>query len=485
MKTSIKAFLRADKPKRDGSAPIYLRCIINRRKVDVPVGKDLMLKNGISYEYLTTLPNSRKIECYNWNNQIGKVSSGNGLSESLNAFIFSERARAEKIILEASLKGKKITTTLFKEEFLKKSSSKFTASDYFIQEIEKRKGVYSKETIKSYKSIVTKMDRFKPNLLLDDITREFLVKYENHMLNNSEENGISNQKSTVANNLKVIKTLINIAVSNGDIHEDNNPFNDYSIKKSRSNNRREFIEPLELEHLEKLLYEYIPLNKPIQQVSVEEWKEREEKKILTPSEYNILKIFLFACYTGLRYTDIKELKYSNIKKKMVRSSTMGKLEEKHCIDIDMHKTGFPVTIPLIERATYLIEINKTEGNVFRMISNQKSNMFLKQVIKKADIKKKITFHCARHTFASVSLMNDLPEKFVQKILGHRSSKMTEVYTHLIDDYLFTQAAKFEERLSGNNAKSKNEEKNKTNLLDQILQLDQSKMEKLEKLLSIL
>jgi integrase len=434
---------------------------------------------------LLSLTPQERLKHFHWNEDSSKVTIGNGLAESLNTYLFSERARAEKIILDASLKGKKITTTLFKEEFLKKSSSKFTASSYFIQEIEKRKGVYSKETIKSYKSIVTKMDRFKPGVALDDITREFLVKYENHMLNNSEENGISNQKSTVANNLKVIKTLINIAISNGDIHKDNNPFNDYSIKKSRSNNRREFIEPLELENLEKLLYEYVPLNKPIQQVSVEEWKEREEKKILTPSEYNILKIFLFACYTGLRYTDIKELKYSNIKKKMVRSSTIGKLEEKHCIDIDMHKTGFPVTIPLIERASCLIDINKTEGSVFRMISNQKSNMFLKQVIKKASIKKKITFHCARHTFATVSLMNDLPEKFVQKILGHRSSKMTEIYTHLIDDYLFTQAAKFEERLSEKNIKRQEKDEKKNTLLDKLSALDEEKMKKLEKLLDIL
>jgi integrase len=485
MNASVNIFLRVDQLKKDGAAGLYLRVRINGKKCDISLNQNLNPKQGTKAVFLLSLAPQERIKYFNWNEDSSRVTAGNGLSESLNSLIASERTRAERIILDSSLKGKRITTTLFKEEFLKKSCSECSASDYFTKEIEKRNGTYSKETIKSYKSIVTKMDRFKPGLLLDDITREFLVKYENHMLSDAQGNGASNQKTTVANNLKVIKTLVNIAVSNGDMHKDNNPFNDYSIKKVRSSNRREFVEPLELELLEKLLYEYVSLDKPIQQVSVEEWKEREEKGLLTPSEYNILKIFLFACYTGLRYTDIKELKYSDIKKKMVRTSTVGKLEEKYCIDIDMHKTGFPVIIPLIERAICLIDIGKTEGSVFRIISNQKSNVFLKQVIKKAKIKKKITFHCARHTFASVSLMNDLPEKFVQKILGHRDSKMTQVYTHLVDDYLFTQATKFEERLSDANIKRQDDDNKKNALLDKLSALDAEKMKKLEKLLDIL
>ena len=305
------------------------------------------------------------------------------------------------------------------------------------------------------------------------------------MLKTEEENGKGNKKSTIANNLKVIKTLVNVAISNGDLYTESNPFIDFKIKKTKGESQRNFIEAHELEILEKIYYSYEPLPFPIEKISPECWKERENKGLLTPSEYNTLRNFLFACYTGLRFTDLKNLQYSDIKKKNIRIENSSSFEERDCIEIDMHKTGFPVTIPLFERANNLIEFTQKDGLIFRVISNQKTNECLKSLIKKAGITKKITFHCARHTCATLALMNGLPDKFIQKILGHRESKTTEIYTHITNDYIFKQSDFFEKKLEEKSLKKKEEMDAKSSFIEKLMQLDSSKMEKLNKLLDIL
>ncbi|MCX6180974.1 MAG: site-specific integrase [Bacteroidetes bacterium] len=486
MTTSVKVFLRSDNPKKDGSAGIYLRFLLNRKKIDLPIGKSIGPKNEVTIEKLMSTPKSKRSECYYWNKQTGKVTNGCGIAESLNSFIASERGRAEKIILDYGLRGKKITRELFKAEFSRKNENHHVlAKDYFIDLIEEKKGSYSSETIRSYRSIITKMEKFKPGLLLNDITSSFLVNYEIFMLKSEDESGKGNQKSTIANNLKVIKTMVNVAISKGDLYTESNPFAEFKIKKAKGESQRNFIEPHELELLEKAYYSYKPLLLPIEQISPEQWKERENKGILTPSEYNTLRNFLFACYTGLRFTDLKNLKYSDLKKKNIRIENSSSFEERDCIEIDMHKTGFPVRIPLFERANNLINSTQKEGLIFRVISNQKTNECLKSVIKKVGIAKKITFHCARHTCATLALMNGLPDKFIQKILGHRESKTTEIYTHITNDYIFKQSAFFEKKLEEKSLKKKVEMDAKSSFIEKLMQLDPSKMEKLNKLLEIL
>ena len=159
MKSSVAVFLRVDQLKKDGSAGLYLRIRIGKQKTDLSIGKNLSPKASISLERLVSMPPIDRVNYYNWNEKSGKVTTGNQLSESINAFISSERARAEKIFIQYGLKGKKITKALFKAEFLKKSENHLLlAKDYFINHIEQRKETYSKETIRSYKSIVTKME---------------------------------------------------------------------------------------------------------------------------------------------------------------------------------------------------------------------------------------------------------------------------------------------------------------------------------------
>jgi site-specific recombinase XerD len=162
-------------------------------------------------------------------------------------------------------------------------------------------------------------------------------------------------------------------------------------------------------------------------------KEELDKIFAMKDEFNgkvknVVQYFLFSCYTGLRYQDIKDLKFKNV--------------EKDRVVVKMHKTHDTVTIPLIERSLQLIpERQNPEDPVFSVISNQKTNDYLKLALEKAEISKNITFHCARHTFATVALNSGIPLEIVQKLLGHSMIRTTQIYSKVLTETLFKQMEK--------------------------------------------
>ena len=97
----------------------------------------------------------------------------------------------------------------------------------------------------------------------------------------------------------------------------------------------------------------------------------------------------------------------------------------------MHKTGDDVVIPLTDKAKSLIETGKPNEKVFDTISNQKTNKNLKQIMNQTGITKNISFHCARHTFATISLTLGIPIEVVQKLLGHKNIRDTLIYAKII------------------------------------------------------
>lgn len=485
MSASVSVFLRLDQLKANGLATIYLRFTLNRKKVDISLKKYLSPKDGVSIKKLEKLKPSERLPYYNWNSEKEQLTKGAINYDKINYIITNEKKRAVDIILKYELHGKHITKELFKKEFTGNKGINVSAHKYFLQELEKRKSSYSSETLRSYKSILSKLKEYKAQLELKDIDNSFIKNYEDYMLRPIGEGGKGNEKRTVANNMKIIKTFINIAISNGDLPKEISPFENYKIKKYRGVSKRSFLEPNELEQLEGLIKHYQPIQKPTEDLSPEEWKKRELAKQLTPAEYNVLRYFLFGCYTGLRFQDIKNIEYSCIKNRLVQEVGSSKFTNKLYIELNMHKTGFTVKIPLMKKALELIDLEKKEGKIFKVISNQKTNGHLKNIIVLAKIEKKITFHCSRHTFASVSLMYGLPQKFIQSILGHQDSETTEIYSHVVDDYLFNHIDELNDKLEQKEShlkivkqNSETEKRVDENLLGKLIALDPNKLEKL-------
>ena len=141
-------------------------------------------------------------------------------------------------------------------------------------------------------------------------------------------------------------------------------------------------------------------------------------------------IFLFCCFTGLAYADIKKLKQTEIIK-----GSDGDL----WIIAKRQKTNVTSRIPLLPTALEIIERYKShpqctlKGMVLPVLSNQKLNTYLKEIADKCGIHFNLTFHIARHTFATtVTLSNGIPIETVSKMLGHRNLKTTQHYAKILD-----------------------------------------------------
>lgn len=139
-------------------------------------------------------------------------------------------------------------------------------------------------------------------------------------------------------------------------------------------------------------------------------------------------IFIFCCYTGLAHTDVKQLK---------RSQILTGIDGEQWIFTSRQKTDAPTKLPLLPgKIMDKYHDNPrcvSDGAVLPVLSNQKMNSYLKEIADLCGISKTLTFHIARHTFATtVTLSNNVPRETVSKMMGHRSLKQTQLYAKILD-----------------------------------------------------
>ncbi len=157
-------------------------------------------------------------------------------------------------------------------------------------------------------------------------------------------------------------------------------------------------------------------------------------------------MFLFSTFTGLAYSDLKNLRHSHIQEQADGS---------RWIVLNRRKTGTTSYIPLLEIPMQIIEKYKNTkfagvgGFVFKMMTNMNCNLHLKIVAQVAKIDKNITFHTARHSFAtSVCLSNGVPIESVSQMLGHLSIKTTQIYAKVTRTKINEDMTKLEKEIEG-------------------------------------
>jgi len=158
----------------------------------------------------------------------------------------------------------------------------------------------------------------------------------------------------------------------------------------------------------------------------------------------VLDMFLFSCYTGLAYIDLAELTPDNI---------VTGMDGNLWIFTSRAKTDTSVRIPLLPKAMELMEKYSDDpravsnGTVFPVISNQRMNGYLKEIAEICEIRTDLTFHIARHTFATtVTLSNGVPIESVSKMLGHTSIRTTQIYAKVVESKLSEDMQDLKERL---------------------------------------
>jgi site-specific recombinase XerD len=181
----------------------------------------------------------------------------------------------------------------------------------------------------------------------------------------------------------------------------------------------------------------------------EEIDRIQAKEFATARLEQVRDIFIFSCYTGLAYADVKKLKHEELVKG---------IDGKLWIQTFRAKTSTRVPIPLLPQALKIIERQKmkapeSKGCVFHVPSNQKTNAYLKEIADLCDITKKLTFHIARHSFATtVTLSNGVPIETVSKMLGHTNIKTTQIYSKVVDFKISGDMAALGDKLNGSKAK---------------------------------
>lgn len=168
----------------------------------------------------------------------------------------------------------------------------------------------------------------------------------------------------------------------------------------------------------------------------------EELKSIIKKDFEIDRLgfvrdlFVFSCFTGLSYIDVKKLKADNI-------VTLNGIE---WIKMAREKTSTPVSVVLFDGAKCIIKKYendpKRKDKLFPSMSNQKMNQYLKEIATSCGIKKNITFHMARHTFATLTLSKGVPIESVSRMLGHTNIKTTQIYAKITNKKIEEDMTKF-------------------------------------------
>jgi len=369
MKPTIKVLLRKDYKVKNDLQSVFLRLTINRKQ------KYYNLNTPVPEKFWT-----------------GDKSKGWVLkncldSYKINILIDSKFNKANAIIYDYELNLKQLTFFDFETQFYSKINNKNSFYEFCLDATNENKGKLSIDTQRTYRTQVSKLKRFKEDLIFNDLTENFINKYVLYMINE-----LHNNENTYNKSLAFLKNMINRSILLGFMKE--SPFKNIQIKRKEGN--RQFLNIDEIKRLSDLFDNYT-------------FKTNKE---------NVLRYFLFACYTGLRYRDILDLKYSNI-------------ENDHLL-LQMHKTKDFIKIPLTSKAKALIGTGFEQQNIFRVLCNQKTNEYLKEIMKLAEINKRISFHCARHTFATIGLEIGIPIEVIKELLGHSDIHTTFIYAKVLE-----------------------------------------------------
>jgi len=383
---SIIFFLQRNKATNDGKAPIYLRITVNGRRSLISV--------------------NRKILMDQWNNEAGKVNGTTPEIRDLNRYMDSIRYKIYKIQLKLQENNRGITSQLIKDIYLGKEEDQKMLLKIFQDhndQVERLVGEdFAAGTLERYKTAKMHVENFiikeyKSNdIPVKDVDHKFISGFE-YYLKTERKCGHNTAVKYITN----FKKIIRIAFANDWITKD--PFFHWKAKLKIVD--REFLTEGEIQKM-------------------------VERRFITERLDQVKDVFVFCCFTGLAYADVKKLSPADI--------VIG-IDGEQWINIKRTKTDTRSNIPILPTAQSIIEKYQDHPDVVNgkvllpVLSNQKTNAYLKEIGDICGIDKNLTFHLARHTFATtVTLTNGVPIESVSKMLGHKSLKTTQHYAKILD-----------------------------------------------------
>lgn len=314
-------------------------------------------------------------------------------ADALNRLIHEFMAAIEKKELELWQQGKRISLDLLKEALSKNEEHSFFIP-FVKQEVEN--SLLKESTKRNHLSTLMLLQEFKKNATFADLTFEFVSSFEHFLQSRGYH------INTIAKHMKHLKRHVNMAINKNYMEMQTYAFRNYKIKTVES--KHTHLSPEELEKLEKLSLT---------------GKYAEHQKALDA--------FLFCCYAGMRYSDFINLSPDNIVK----------IHQNTWLIYKSVKTNIEVRLPiyLLFEGKGLAILEKYRNDLpgfFQLRDNSNVNKKLILISRLAGLTKKISFHVARHTNATLLIYKGVNITTVQKLLGHRSVKTTQIYTNIMD-----------------------------------------------------
>lgn len=228
--------------------------------------------------------------------------------------------------------------------------------------------------------------------------------------------------------------------------QNSNPLNNNGVMKHLERLRKLINFTMDLEWLDKNPFARYKLkfNRHKKEfLSKEELKQFEEADLDNKGYEVVRDIFVFACYTGLSYTDVRQLEENNI----VRG-----IDGNYWVFTQREKNEQPVKIPLLDKALHVLDKYKSHselnnGKLLPVYSNQKINVYIKDIASSLKIFKHLTFHSARRTFATtVTLSNGVPIETASKMLEHTKISTTQVYARVLEEKISSDMMRLRETM---------------------------------------
>lgn len=373
---------------KNNEAELFARITVNQKRVN------LSLK--------------RKVNISSWDRAKSRVKGTSQKVRTINAYIDQIQGALFQAYQDLKAERRIITSQAIKSRFLGTDQQHYSLQNIITYHNDNTANKLHKDTLGLYKTTQRYLMEFvskefnTSDIYLRDLNYSFILKFDNFLRSYK----MSRNKKRIGNNtiIKHIQRLRKMVTMAFHIEWiDRDPFVKYKPVFDKS--EREFLSTKELEAVESFATEIERLN--------------------------IVKdLFIFSCYTGIAYVDIMQLTKDNV--------LLG-IDGSQWIITNRQKTNTPVKVPILEPVQRIINKYKnnvravSKGTLLPVLSNQKLNSYLKEIADVCGIKKNLTFHMARHTFATtVTLTNGVPIETVSKLLGHTKLATTQIYAKVIE-----------------------------------------------------
>ena len=391
---------------KNNQAEIYARITVDGKRVNISL--------------------KRKVNVDHWNSSKKRVNGSNAKTKQINSYMDEVYAQLFQIYQDLKFKGELITAQIIKAYYTGEHSDQGkTLRDIMTYHSSKIENTLAPGTIRNFGITENYIFKFlntvkkTPNIYLKQLNYEFLTDFEiylSNLLPAGHPKALSH--NTVMKHIQRFRKIITLAYHMEWIEKD--PFVRWKMTFEKTD--REFLSDVEL-------------------------KQLEQKVFISDRLDRVRDLFVFSCYTGISYVDIMNLTSNHM--------VLG-IDGGNWIMTKRQKTNSTIKVPLLPQALDIITKYKDHPmtavteSLLPVLSNEKLNCYLKEVANFVGIHKNLTFHMARHTFATtVTLSNGVPIETVSKLLGHSKIATTQIYARVLEHKVSNDMNTLRETLKSN------------------------------------